>query len=155
MNKPSEYLCQIDSGVVPIINTTWALRAPNTTYWNPSVNTVGIISVIDTNTAANTYPIAGMDGIQWDPTISNAGIVTITSSINPVLSSTNVPALLDSNARTWLLMTRLDGQLVITDENPFENKYYYPAIIISFIVGAETDTLELHAVKPNTIRHRR
>lgn len=155
MSKPQEYLCQIDSGVFPVVTTSWSVESPNNMDWTPTVSTAGILSFADTDPNENTPHIAGMNGYQYGISISNAGIVSIDDGGLPLSSSDEVAALVDSSSVTWLLMVNLNFQLVLTTENPLENKYYYPAVTISFTTSEPDDTFELYDVKPNTSMHRR
>ena len=157
MSKPIEYLCQIDSGVIPPIGETTAVRSPDLIYWNTSISTSGVISVVNTNIAGNAYYIMGMNGKAWDLGISNAGVMNFTSTGTYLTSASNdiVATLTDSNNIVWHLMVNLDNQLVISTETPLENKYYYPSVTVVYTASSRTDTFELYAVKPNTSMHRR
>jgi hypothetical protein len=113
------------------------------------------MSVVDTDIPNPTHFVFGMNGEQWQLTISNPGVLSFNDTGTPLAASDTIVVLVDSNSVTWLLAVNLDGQLVLTTETPLENKYYYPAIVVSFETGAANDKFELHAVKPNTTRHRR
>ena len=154
-NKPTEYLCQIDSGRLPTVVTTWTITSPNTSVWSLSIDTSGIITITDGAVAATTPFAMGMDGVNWTFTISNGGIITLTRSGSQLTEAHTVAGLVDSLALTWLYVVSLNDQVLITTENPLENLYYYPAIIIMYDPINDTGVFELHAVKPNTIMHRR
>lgn len=157
MSKPVEYLCQIDSEEVPPAGLTTAVLAPNGIYWNVSVSTAGVLTVVDTNYGGNTFYIMGMNGTAWELTISNAGVLSFNSTATYLTSASSdtVASLIDSNSVVWYLMVNLEDQLIISTETPLDNKYYYPAITIVYTASASTDTFELYAVKANTSMHRR
>jgi hypothetical protein len=156
MSKPLEYLCQIDSGVIPTIDTQWTITSPGLIVWNPEINpSTELISLIDGGLAQNTPYIIGADGFQWTWSISDVGIITITSSTTPLAGGTITAGLTESATVEWVFIVGLDGQLYITSDNILENKYYYPAIQISFVTSDASDKFELYAIKPNTTRHRR
>ena len=156
MSKPKEYLCQIDSGVVPTVDTAWNVVDSNLVSWNPEINpTTHIVSVINGGAALNTPYILGVTGLRWTWSVTTAGVLSVVSSSTPITSSDLISGLTESATVTWMFIVGLDGQLRITNENPLVNKYYYPAITISFTTSSVTDKLELHDIKPNTTRHRR
>ena len=114
-----------------------------------------MITVTSGAAATNGIFVTAMDGTYWTITISNAGIVTITSTGVLLTPADIVGGLVDSNSITWLLVVDFYGFLTITTETLFENKQYYPAIMIVFTTSVGTEQFELHAVKPNTVLHRR
>lgn len=155
MSRPLEYICQIDSSVIPTIDTGWSVTDPNLIHWGVTVSTTGVLTVTSGVFDLNTPYVMGMDGTQslWD--VSIAGVLLVITSSTPLTSADLIAALDDSNSITWLFAMGLDGQLRVTTETPLENKYYYPAIVVSFAASASSDQFELHAIKPNTTRHRR
>jgi hypothetical protein len=156
MNKPIEYLCQIDSGVFPSTDSEWDMVSPDLTVWRLTISTAGVLTVTSGGAAATSTPfVLAMNGSVSLLTISNAGVLTIASSSTLLTSSDSVAALIDSNTVSWLFLHLLDGQLLVSTETPLENLYYYPAIMITFETSAPTDVFELHAVKPNISKHRR
>ena len=156
MSKPLEYLCQIDSGVIPIIDTQWTITDSNLVNWNLEINpATQLVSVIDGGLTLNTPYILGGDGSIWSWSVTTLGVLSVTSSTTPLTENDLVSGLTESATVTWVFVVGLDGQLRITSERILENKYYYPAIYISFTADAATNKFELYAIKPNTTRHRR
>ena len=155
MSKPIEYLCQIDSGNVPGTDTTWSITSPDTTEWGMTVSTAGIITITSGVTVIGDPVVLAMNGSASTFSIADTGIVSIVSSSTLLTGSDSVAALADSNSVTWMFVHGLDGVLSLTSETPLENKFYYPAIVISFEVADNLDQFELHAIKPNTSMHRR
>lgn len=155
MSKPIEYICQIDSGLLPIVDTSWSITDDSFINWFPQINTTGIISNISGGTILNTPYIMGMNGLRWTWLVSTIGVLSIVSSTFEFSSANSVSALIDADAVIWLLVVGLDGQLRVTTEVPLENKQYYPAITIVYEADAADNKFELHAIKPNTSLHRR
>lgn len=155
MSKPLEYLCQIDSGVIPIVDTTWSVEDSSFTSWFPQVDANGIVSNVSGGVALNTPYIMGANGLQWTWLVTTGGVLSVVSSTFPLTTSDSVSALIDVNDVIWLLSVGLDGQVRVSTETPLENKQYYPAVIVSFESNSASDMFELHHIKPNTTLHRR
>lgn len=155
MNKPIEYLCQIDSGVLPIVDTTWSVEDSSFISWFPQVDTDGIISNVSGGTALNTPYIMGANGLRWLWFVSTGGLLSLVSTSFEFSSTDSVSALIDINDTIWLLVVGLDGQLRVTTETPLENKQYYPSITVVYETDDASNMFELHAIKPNTTMHRR
>lgn len=154
VSKPLEYICQIDSDNFPLVDTTWSIT-DGVADWFPLVSTAGVLSVSSGGTALNTPYAASMNGLRWLWFITSGGIISVVSTAFPLTTSDSVGALVDADGVTWLLIVGLDEQLYLTTETPLENKFYYPSILISFTTSDADDIFELHAIKPNTTRHRR
>lgn len=155
MNKPIEYLCQIDSGVLPLVDTTWSVEDSSFISWFPQVDTDGIISNVSGGTALNTPYIMGANGLRWLWFVSTGGVLSLVATSFEFSSTDSVSALIDINDTIWLLAVGLDGQLRVTTETPLENKQYYPAITVVYEADDASNMFELHAIKPNTTLHRR
>ena len=155
MNKPVELLCQIDSGIIPTFDIEWTITSPNATVWGATIDTNGIVTLTSGVAVLNTPSVLSMSGYSSTLTISNGGIITTTGPSALLTAADLVAALADSNSTTWVFVQRLDDQLSITSDFSLENKFYYPAIIISFEVTQSNDVFHLYAIKPNTTRHRR
>ncbi len=155
MSKPIEYLSQIDSGVLPLVDTTWSVEDSSFISWFPQIDVNGIISNVSGGTALNTPYILGSNGLRWTWLVSTAGVLSIVSSSFVFSAADSASALISVDDVVWLLIVGLDGQLRVTTESPLENKQYYPAITIVYEVDDADNKFELHAIKPNTTMHRR
>lgn len=152
--KPTEFICQIDGGVSPTVDTAWTVSSPDTTVWLPSVTTAGILSFASGGVALNTPDVPGVDGSGWDLTISNGGVLTVTQG-GFLSSSDSMAAVNDSNSITWSLFVGEDNQVRVTTDSILDNVFYYPAIVITFIPSATTDVFDLYSIKPDMKIRRR
>jgi len=154
MPAPSEYIVYVDPGVLGIVDTTWTLKSPDLTVWDPSITTGGVLSFTSGGTELNTPRVPAWNGTGWDPSITNGGVVSVTSGA-AMSASDQLAALIDSSSVAWYLVVNDNDELQVTTDDIITGVIRYPSVHLTFTATADTDTFDIHAIKPNMKERRR